>query len=91
MEDIAQVCYRKDIFVISDEIYSELSYKEPHVSIASSQNEERTIINGFQGICHDRMETGVCMHEYMEQMIKFAFAIMCAPTTSQYDIEAEKW
>ena len=49
LEEIAEVCVAKDIFVLSDEIYSELSYKEEHVSIASLPGmRERTIlINGF--------------------------------------------
>ena len=49
MEDIAQVCIEKDIFVLSDEIYSELSYKEEHVSIACipGMKERTVLINGF--------------------------------------------
>ena len=47
---LLQVCIEKDIFVLSDEIYFELSYKEEHVLIAMySGNEGRTVlINGFQ-------------------------------------------
>ena len=50
LEDIAQVCIEKDIFVLSDEIYSELSYKEEHVSIACipGMKERTVLINGFQ-------------------------------------------
>lgn len=50
LEEIAKVCIENDIYVISDEIYGELSYKEKHVSIASIAGmKERTIlINGFQ-------------------------------------------
>ena len=49
LEDIAQVCIEKDIFVLSDEIYSELSYKEEHVSIACipGMKERTVLINGF--------------------------------------------
>ena len=49
LEEIAQVCIEKDIFVLSDEIYSALTYGEPHVTIASLPGmKERTIlINGF--------------------------------------------
>ena len=49
LEDIAQVCIEKDIFVLSDEIYSELSYKEDHVSIACipGMKERTVLINGF--------------------------------------------
>ena len=49
LEEIAEVIREKDLFVISDEIYSELTYKEEHVSIAQIPGmQERTIlINGF--------------------------------------------
>lgn len=90
LEAVAQVCIEKDIFVLSDEIYSELTYGEDHVSIASLPGmKERTLtINGFSKayamtgwrlgyICGPRV--------IVEQMTKIhQFAIMCAPTNSQY-------
>lgn len=90
LEDIAEVCIERDIFVISDEIYSELSYKEPHVSIAAIRGmKERTVlINGFSkayAMTGWRLGYACAPHNIMEQMIKIhQFAIMCAPTTSQY-------
>ena len=57
LAEIAKVCVEKDLFVISDEIYSELTYKGQHCTIAA----------------------------FPKQMLKIhQFAIMCAPTTSQY-------
>lgn len=91
LEDIAQVCIEKDIFVISDEIYSELTYNgDDHVSIASIPGmKERTIvINGFSkayAMTGWRLGYAVGPEEILRQMIKIhQFAIMCAPTNSQY-------
>ena len=90
LEDIAEVCIEKDIYVISDEIYSELSYKEPHVSIASipGMKERCVLINGFSkafAMTGWRLGYACAPKVIMEQMIKIhQFAIMCAPTTSQY-------
>lgn len=90
LEEIAEVIKEKDIFVISDEIYSELSYKEKHVSIASLPGmQERTVlINGFSkayAMTGWRLGYALAPAAIMEQMIKVhQFAIMCAPTTSQY-------
>lgn len=90
LEAIAKVCIEKDIFVMSDEIYSELSYKEHHVSIAQiSGMQERTIlINGFSksyAMTGWRLGYACGPKEIIKQMIKIhQFAIMCAPTTSQY-------
>lgn len=90
MEAIAEVIREKDIFVISDEIYSELSYKGDHVSIASLPGmQERTIlINGFSkayAMTGWRLGYACGPKSIIEQMIKIhQFAIMCAPTTSQY-------
>lgn len=90
LEEIAQVCVEKDIFVISDEIYSELSYAGNHVSIASMPGmKERTIvINGFSksyAMTGWRLGYAVGPKAIIEQMIKLhQFAIMCAPTNSQY-------
>lgn len=90
LEDIAEVIVEHDLFVISDEIYSELTYKEDHVSIASLPGmKERTIlINGFSkayAMTGWRLGYACAPHIIMEQMIKIhQFAIMCAPTNSQY-------
>lgn len=90
LEEIAQICIEKDIFVVSDEIYSELTYKNKHCSIASLDGmKERTIvINGFS---KSHAMTGwrlgyACGPEIIiKQMLKIhQFAIMCAPTNSQY-------
>ena len=90
LEAVARVIIEKDIFVLSDEIYSELSYKGDHVSIASLPGmQERTIlINGFSkayAMTGWRLGYACGPAEIMEQMLKIhQFAIMCAPTTSQY-------
>ena len=95
--EIAKVCVEKDIFVLSDEIYSELSYKGDHVSIASLPGmKERTIvINGFSkafAMTGWRLGYACGPKEIIQQMTKIhQFCIMCAPTTSQYAaIEALK-
>lgn len=91
LEEIAEVCIQHDIFVLSDEIYSELTYSsEKHVSIASIPGmKERTIvINGFSkayAMTGWRLGYAAGPEEIMKQMIKIhQFAIMCAPTNSQY-------
>lgn len=90
LEEIAEVIREKDIFVISDEIYAELTYKDKHVSIVSLPGmQERTVlINGFSkayAMTGWRLGYACAPREIMEQMIKIhQFAIMCAPTTSQY-------
>ena len=90
LEEIAEIIREKDIFVISDEIYEELTYKDKHVSIASIPGmQERTVlINGFSksyAMTGWRLGYACAPKEIMEQMIKIhQFAIMCAPTTSQY-------
>ena len=90
LEEIAEVIREKDLFVISDEIYSELTYKEEHVSIAQIPGmQERTIlINGFSkayAMTGWRLGYACGPEEIITQMIKIhQFAIMCAPTTSQY-------
>ncbi|MBQ3968200.1 MAG: aminotransferase class I/II-fold pyridoxal phosphate-dependent enzyme, partial [Lachnospiraceae bacterium] len=91
LEKIAKIIIEKDIFVISDEIYSELTYTgERHVSIAELPGmKERTItINGFsKGFAMTGWRLGyACGPELIiKQMLKIhQFAIMCAPTTSQY-------
>ncbi|MEG0228885.1 MAG: aminotransferase class I/II-fold pyridoxal phosphate-dependent enzyme, partial [Lachnospiraceae bacterium] len=90
LEPIAEIVVKHDLFVISDEIYSELSYKGDHVSIAGFPGmKERTIlINGFsKGFAMTGWRLGYACgpKEIIEQMIKIhQFAIMCAPTNSQY-------
>lgn len=90
LEAIAEVIIEKDIFVLSDEIYSELSYKGDHVSIASLPGmRERTIlINGFSksyAMTGWRLGYTCGPREILRQMLKIhQYAIMCAPTTSQY-------
>ena len=97
LEAIAQIIIEKDIWVISDEIYAELNYKNKHVSIASLEGlKERTIlINGFSksyAMTGWRLGYACAPKELITQMTKIhQFAIMCAPTTSQYAaIEALK-
>ena len=90
LEEIAEVVVEKDLYVLSDEIYSELSYKGDHVSIASLPGmRERTIlINGFSkayAMTGWRLGYACGPAEIIAQMTKIhQYAIMCAPTTSQY-------
>jgi aminotransferase len=90
LEAIAEVIRKHDIYVLSDEIYSELTYKGKHVSIVSLPGmAERTIlINGFSkayAMTGWRLGYACGPEEIIRQMIKIhQFAIMCAPTTSQY-------
>ncbi|MGN0268452.1 MAG: pyridoxal phosphate-dependent aminotransferase [Lachnospiraceae bacterium] len=90
LEEIAKVCIEKDLFVISDEIYAELTYGDKHVSIAEMPGmAERTIvINGFSkafAMTGWRLGYAAGPEEIISQMTKIhQFAIMCAPTTSQY-------
>lgn len=97
LEEIAKVIIEKDIYVMSDEIYGELTYKGSHVSIAALPGmQERTIlINGFSkayAMTGWRMGYACGPEKIIEQMTKIhQFAIMCAPTTGQYAaIEALK-
>lgn len=97
LEAIAKIVIEKDILVMSDEIYSALTYKDKHVSIASIEGmKERTIlINGFSkayAMTGWRLGYACAPKEIIAQMTKIhQFAIMCAPTTSQYAaIEALK-
>lgn len=90
LEEIAQVVIEKDIFVMSDEIYSELTYKEKHVSIVSipGMKERTVLINGFSkayAMTGWRLGYACGPANIIAQMTKIhQFAIMCAPTTSQY-------
>ena len=90
LEAIAEIIVEKDLYVISDEIYGELTYKGKHVSIVSLPGmKERTIlINGFSkayAMTGWRLGYACGPRVIMDQMLKIhQFAIMCAPTTSQY-------
>ena len=90
LEAIARVIIEKDILVLTDEIYSELSYKGDHISIASLPGmKERTIlINGFSkayAMTGWRLGYACGPAPIIEQMTKIhQFAIMCAPTNSQF-------
>ena len=95
---IVKVLENKDILVITDEIYSELTYdKEPHVSIASfeSMKDKTIVLNGFSkafAMTGWRLGYAAGPKELISAMIKIhQYAIMCAPTVSQYAaIEALK-
>ena len=90
LEKIVPVIIENDLIVISDEIYSELSYSGEHVSIASfpGMRERTIIINGFSkayAMTGWRLGYAVGPELIISQMLKLhQFAIMCAPTTSQY-------
>ena len=90
LESLAEIIIENDIYVMSDEIYSELTYKGEHISIASLKGmKERTIlINGFSksyAMTGWRLGYACAPKEIIKQMTKIhQFAIMCAPTTSQY-------
>ena len=90
LEKIAKIVIENDILVMSDEIYSALTYKGKHVSIASLDGmKERTIlINGFSkayAMTGWRLGYACGPKEIVRQMTKIhQYAIMCAPTTSQY-------
>lgn len=90
LEEIAEVLRERDIMVLSDEIYSELTYNGEHVSIASIDGMwERTIVvNGFSkaySMTGWRLGYAAGPEPILEQMTKIhQFAIMCAPTTSQF-------
>lgn len=98
LEPIAELAKKHDLYVISDEIYSELTYtEEPHFSIASLPGmQERTIvINGFSkayAMTGWRLGYALAPKDIAKLMVKIhQFCIMCAPTTSQYAaIEALK-
>lgn len=90
LEKIAKIAIDKDILVMSDEIYSALTYKDKHISIASIDGmKKRTIlINGFSkayAMTGWRLGYSCAPKDITAQMTKIhQFAIMCAPTTSQY-------
>ena len=91
LEAVAKVCLEHDLYVVSDEIYSELTYTgEDHVSIVQIPGmQERTIlINGFsKAFAMTGWRLGYCCGNarILSVMTKIhQFAIMCAPTNSQY-------
>lgn len=90
LEEIAEVLRGTDIMVLSDEIYCELTYGREHVSVASLDGmRERTIIaSGFSktyAMTGWRLGYTLAPEEITKQMLKIhQYAIMCAPTTSQY-------
>lgn len=90
LEAIAEVIKKHDLYVISDEIYAELSYLEDHVTIASlpGMRERTVLINGFSkaySMTGWRLGYACAPAPILEQMLKIhQYAIMCAPTTSQY-------
>ena len=90
LEEIAKIVKKHDLYVISDEIYSELTYNGKHVSIASLDGmQERTVlINGFSksyAMTGWRLGYACAPQPIIKQMTKIhQFTIMCAPTTSQY-------
>lgn len=87
---IADIVKEKDIFVLSDEIYAELTYGGSHVSIASlpGMSERTIVINGFSktyAMTGWRLGYAAGPREIIKQMLKVhQYVIMCAPTTSQY-------
>jgi aminotransferase len=90
LKEIAEICVEKDVVVLSDEIYSELTYGMKHVSIASfpGMRERTIVINGFSkghAMTGWRLGYACGPEEIIRQMTKIhQFAIMCAPTMSQY-------
>ena len=90
LKPVAEFVKEHDLYVMSDEIYSELTYQTKHVSIASlpGMRERTLVINGFsKGFAMTGWRLGYCCgpEVIIEQMTKLhQFAIMCAPTTSQY-------
>lgn len=97
LEEIAKVIIEKDLYVLSDEIYAELTYKDKHVSITSipGMKERTVLINGFSkayAMTGWRLGYACAPQIILKQMLKIhQYAIMCAPTTSQYAaIEALK-
>lgn len=90
LAEIAKIVEEKDLFVISDEIYSELTYVGDHCTIAEfpGMKERTVLINGFSksyAMTGWRLGYACAPELILKQMLKIhQFAIMCAPTTSQY-------
>ncbi len=97
LKKIVDIVIKHDLFVLTDEIYAELTYQKNHVSIAAFPGmKERTVyINGFSkafAMTGWRLGYACAPAVLLSQMLKIhQFAIMCAPTTSQYAaVEAVK-
>ena len=90
LEEIVKIVIEKDLFIISDEIYAELTYGSDHTTIASfpGMRDRTVLINGFSksyAMTGWRLGYAAAPRVILEQMLKIhQFAIMCAPTTSQY-------
>ncbi len=90
LEPIAELVEKYDLYVLSDEIYAELTYKTEHVSIASlpGMRERTIVVNGFsKGLAMTGWRLGYACGPsvILEQMVKIhQYAILCAPTNSQY-------
>ncbi len=90
LEAVAKMVIEHDLYVISDEIYAELTYLDDHVTIASlpGMRERTVLINGFSkaySMTGWRLGYACAPEAILEQMLKIhQYAIMCAPTTSQY-------
>ena len=91
LKELAEIAVKNDIMVISDEVYERLLYDDAkHISIASlpGMKERTVLINGFSkayAMTGWRLGYACAPAEILEQMLKIhQFAIMCAPTTSQY-------
>ena len=90
LEEIAKIVIEKDLFVVTDEIYSELTYQRKHATIAAfpGMKERTVLINGFSksyAMTGWRLGYAAAPSLILKQMLKIhQYAIMCAPTTSQY-------
>ena len=90
LEEIVKIVMEKDLFVLSDEIYAELTYDGEHTTIAAfpGMKDRTVLINGFSksyAMTGWRLGYAAAPRVILEQMLKIhQFAIMCAPTTSQY-------
>ena len=91
LEEIAEVVWEHDLLVLSDEIYSELTYGDtPHVCFSEIEGmRERTVvINGFSktfAMTGWRLGFAVGPHEIIDAMTKLhQYGIMSAPTMAQY-------
>ncbi|MEY8390969.1 aminotransferase class I/II-fold pyridoxal phosphate-dependent enzyme [Lachnospiraceae bacterium] len=90
LQAVARIVKEHDLYVISDEIYAELTYQQEHVTIASlpGMRERTVLINGFSkayAMTGWRLGYACAPKVILEQMLKIhQYAIMCAPTTSQY-------
>ena len=89
-EYVTKIVIEKDLFVVSDEIYSELTYQRKHATIAAipGMKERTVLINGFSksyAMTGWRLGYAAAPNLILKQMLKIhQYAIMCAPTTSQY-------